>query len=229
MKRILLSFFITITALLYCTGCSLSSEPVDNKEIEKKQAEETEDTEETMTIDAEPQKKDVANAGEWIYSEELGMEYPEFPTEAGFQIAVPDGIELPDDSLLETLSVYEYHEVYEKYAKGFNKKHKARADYMADLLLDSFFPGERWIKKAVTQGEDYARGYEYHIKGKEKNQFEYWWYIGNGQPLYSQLLCENGMMPVPEPEDGNWDRAFREFSLSLLDSFEIMATAIPLA
>ncbi len=37
-----------------------------------------------MTIDAEPQKEDVANAGEWIYSEELGMEYPEFPTEAGF-------------------------------------------------------------------------------------------------------------------------------------------------
>lgn len=222
MKYILLPFFVAAIALSCCTGCSLFSEPPDDNKTEEVQMIETGDAEETKAEDAELQRKDVANAGEWLYSEELDMEYPEFPTEAGFQIAVADGIKLPDKSL-EELFVYEYHEVYEKYARGANKKHKTRADSMAELLLNNFFPGKHWAKEAVVQKNadeiDFLRGSQYHIK--EKSRFEYWWYAEDGQFSGAKLICENGMIPVPEPEDGNWDQAFRKFSISLLDSFEI--------
>lgn len=221
-------FFIIIIGL--CSyGCSFSTKSKDNIEkAEKKYAK--------AEILKEP--TEVKNEGEWIYSEEFEIEYPEQPLEPGYQVEIPNGIELPDDNLLKELSIYTYHYAlpYDIYAKGvdvetqknkkykkvFDKEQKKMASNMAKMLLDTYFlSGKNWKEAEIVTSElSGTKRCTYQIQEQEKNQFSYSWDTLYGKVAGYNLICEPGIVPVPEPENGDWDQAFQEFSLSILNSLE---------
>lgn len=236
-----INILLTIFILLSFYGCSSLKKPNVTKEISEKTV--SEDIEKTTQekkytkeeIIKEPEE--VKNEGEWLYSEDLEAEYPERPIESGYQIEIPEGIELPADNLLTNLYTYKFHtsipyDVYyegfdeetqtnKKYEKVIDKQNKKEADRLANILIKKYFAkGTHWKKREIVTGY-LSKGCRYLIQGKEKNEFQYWWttYNGNGKP--EQIIAEPGMIPVPEPKDNDWDQAFQEFSLSLLNSFQL--------
>lgn len=206
MKKICFRGFFAIVIVFLCfVGIKgLWRKDIITEEKKLMKMEDHESTEKT---------KNEKNTEEWIYSEALDMEYPEVPAEPGVQIIVSDGIKLPEDRLLEKLSVYEYHEAL---YRDSSKQQKKRADKLAEMLLMDFFPGKQWKKKVIA--DKYQENYVYRIKGQKKNGFQY---TANHDGIdNTQLICEKGVFSVAEPEDGDWDQAFREYSLSMLESFE---------
>jgi len=167
---------------------------------------------ETQTKQTE-EKAPEADA-EMVYSEKLDMTYPATPKEPGFQISYEKDMDLPDDDLLKTLSVYYYHRLF-----GFDclKEQEERAEKLAAMLLKDFFPGKSWVRKDVN--DSYQENHVYRLKGDKTTVFQYTANKDGGDN--SQLLCEKGKIKVPKPEDGDWDQAFRDFSDALLKSFQI--------
>ncbi len=192
-------FFAFCIALLYLAGTVFF--------VEKDQK-----TEEVQKNIKETNNQDNKEQ-EMLYSEEFGVEYPATPTEPGMQLAVSEQLQLPEDSYLEKLSIYDFHE---RFQPDSAKEQKLWAKSLSEMLLETFFLEEQW--KMVVVSDAYQDNYVYRLKGKKQNAFQYTANKNGGDN--TQLLCEEGMIKVPEPEDGDWDQAFREYSLSMLERFE---------
>lgn len=164
--------------------------------------------------DVEVEREEESGQEKTLYSDDFGIEYPAAPENVGVQVSVSENVKLPSDDSLWQLSVYVYHEAF-----GMNeaKKQEKHAGLLAGNILNDFFPGEQWNRTVVS--DSYQDNYVYRIKGKEENAFQYT--ANKGEIDNSQLICEEGIITVPEPEDGNWEEAFQKYSEDMLEYFQV--------
>jgi hypothetical protein len=160
------------------------------------------------------EKKDEAAGEEMLYQEEFGIEYPAVPKEVGIEIIYDEDFTMPSDDSIKNLSVYEFHDMF---GENETKKQEKYADTLSEKLLKDFFPGEKW--KRTVNSDSWDHNYVYRIRGKEENGFQY---TASKQGIdNTQLLCEPGEITVPVPEDGNYDKAYQEFSMEMLQYFQV--------
>jgi hypothetical protein len=120
---------------------------------------------------------------------------------------------MPPDESIENLYVYEVHDRFE----GGEKEQEEYADTLSEKILTDFFPGEKWDREVVSYTAQH--NYVYRIQGKEENAFQYTANKDGGDN--SQLLCEPGEITVPVPEDGDYDKAYQDFSMEMLKYFQV--------
>jgi hypothetical protein len=177
-------------------------------------AQETQEEEETNDVAQETQENGETDGEEMLYQEEFGIEYPAAPKEAGMEILYDEDFTIPSDESIKNLFVYQFHDLFNE---NETKKKEKYADTLSQKLLEDFFPGEKWNR--VVESNDSQDNYVYRIQGKEENGFQY---TANKDGIdNTQLLCEPGEITVPVPEDGDYDKAYQDFSMEMLKYFQV--------
>jgi uncharacterized lipoprotein NlpE involved in copper resistance len=130
------------------------------------------------------------------------------------EILYDEDFTMPSDESIKNLSVYQFHDLF---GANETKKQEKYADKLSQKLLEDFFPGEKWDRVARSKASQY--NYIYRIQGKEENGFQY---TANKDGVdNTQLLCEPGEITVPVPEGGDYDKAYQDFSMEMLQYFQV--------
>jgi len=154
-------------------------------------------------LEAEERKNSIKDTSEIEMILE-GTDVPLEPEGIGVTIDYAEDLELPEDSELENWKVYEYEELPQ------GKEDKERlAEETAKALFGDYF------SKATRQNTD---DYMLDYSDKEKSFHFYFNLTRLSRMSFKHFSAEP---EIEEPEDGDWDRAYQEYSRELFQKLKL--------
>lgn len=134
-----------------------------------------------------------------------GTDVPMQPDKVGVTIDYAEDLELPEDSELKNWKVYEY----EQLPQG-KENAKKLAKKIAKVLFGDYFSKADKYEKYGTYYVDYRdkeKNFQFSLNLKRYSVFSF---------THSSQEPE-----IEEPEDGDWDRAYREYSEELFQKLAL--------